>query len=131
LQLLDLASNYAAAEPRVAAHSWVAEHPLADVQLCDEGVLVLGIRRSDGSFLGAPRDDTRIHESDPLTQYGFAAILEDLGTRRVGMQGDRSLPTLPTWLTSTHANASPSTELVGIAASSDRGCRFVSGGRVV
>jgi len=89
-QLLDLASNYAVAELGVEADSWLAEHRLADLHLPDEGVLVLGIRRSDGTFIGAPRGDTRIHEHDTLIVYGFADVLEDLGTRKVGMEGDRA-----------------------------------------
>jgi hypothetical protein len=90
VQLLDLASNYAVAELGVEADSWVAEHRLADLQLPAEGVLVLGIRRTDGTFLGAPRGHTRVHEHDTLILYGFADVLEELGLRRVGMEGDRA-----------------------------------------
>ena len=90
VQLLDLASNYAVAELGVEADSWVAEHELADLHLPAEGVLVLGIRRSDGSFIGAPRGQTSVHEHDTLIVYGFADVLEDLGTRKIGMAGDRA-----------------------------------------
>ena len=90
VQLLDLASNYAVAELGVEADSWVAEHRLADLHLPDEGVLALGIRRADGAFIGAPRGQTRIHEHDTLILYGYADVLEDLGTRKVGMEGDRA-----------------------------------------
>lgn len=89
VQLLDLARNYAVAELGVEADSWVADHTLADLHLPDEGVLALGIRRADGTFIGAPRGHTRIHEHDTLIVYGFADVLEDLGTRKVGMDGDR------------------------------------------
>ncbi|HSF87687.1 MAG TPA: TrkA C-terminal domain-containing protein [Acidimicrobiia bacterium] len=89
VQLLDLASNYAVAEIGVEADSWVAEHRLADLRLPDEGVLALGIRRADGTFLGAPRGHTRIHEHDTLIVYGYTDVLDDLGTRKVGMEGDR------------------------------------------
>ena len=90
VQLLDLASNYAVAELGVEADSWVAEHQLADLHLPAEGVLVLGIRRSDGTFIGAPRGHTAVHQHDTLVVYGFADVLEDLGTRKVGMEGDRA-----------------------------------------
>jgi K+/H+ antiporter YhaU regulatory subunit KhtT len=89
-QLLDLASNYAVAEVGVEADSWVAEHRLATLHLPDEGVLVLGIRRSDGTFIGAPRGDTHIREHDTLIVYGYADVLENLGTRKVGTEGDRT-----------------------------------------
>ncbi|MDH5372141.1 MAG: TrkA C-terminal domain-containing protein [Acidimicrobiia bacterium] len=90
VQLLDLTSNHAVAELGVEAESWVAEHQLADLHLPSEGVLVLGIRRTDGTFLGAPRGYTRIHEHDTLILYGYADVLEDLGSRRVGMEGDKA-----------------------------------------
>jgi hypothetical protein len=90
VQLLDLAANHAVAELGVEADSWLAEHRLADLHLPDEGVLVLGIRRADGPFLGAPRGHTAVHEHDTLVVYGYADVLEDLGTRRVGMEGDRA-----------------------------------------
>ena len=90
VQLLDLASNYAVAELGVEADSWLAEHQLADLHLPAEGVLVLGIRRADGTFLGAPRGHTPGLEHDTLVVYGFACALADLGTRRVGMEGDRA-----------------------------------------
>ncbi len=90
VQLLDLASNYAVAELGIEADSWLAEHELADLRLPAEGVLVLGIRRTDGTFVGAPRGHTRLHEHDTLIVYGFADVLEDLGTRKVGIAGDRA-----------------------------------------
>ena len=88
VQLLDLASNYAVGEVGVESDSWLAEHRLSELELPDEGVLVLGIRRSEGSFVGAPRGTTDIHEGDVLIVYGYADIIEDLGTRRIGPEGD-------------------------------------------
>jgi len=90
VQLLDLATNYAVAELGVEADSWVADHRLADLHLPAEGVLVLGVRRADGTFIGAPRGHTAVHEHDTLILYGFADVLDDLGHRRVGMEGDRA-----------------------------------------
>jgi Trk K+ transport system NAD-binding subunit len=90
VQLLDLAKNHTVAELGVEADSWVVDHQLSDLHLPDEGVLVLGIRRTDGSFLGAPRGHTQIHEHDTLILYGFADVLDDLGSRKVGISGDRA-----------------------------------------
>jgi hypothetical protein len=90
VQLLDLAANHAVAELGVEADSWLAEHRLSDLHLPDEGVLVLGIRRADGTFFGAPRGHTAVHEHDTLVVYGYADVLEDLGTRKVGMEGDQA-----------------------------------------
>lgn len=90
VQLLDLASNYAVVELGVDANSWVAEHRLADLRLPDEGVLVLGIRRADGTFVGAPRGHSHLHEHDTLILYGYADVLDELRKRKVGMEGDRA-----------------------------------------
>lgn len=90
IQLLDLASNYAVAELGAESDSWLVEHELADLHLPAEGVLVLGVRRADGSFIGAPRGNTAIHQHDTLIVYGFADVLADLGMRKVGMDGDRT-----------------------------------------
>lgn len=89
VQLLDLAKNYAVGEVGVEADSWVAEHQLADLHLPDEGVLVLGIQRADGTFIGAPRGNTEVHENDTLIVYGYADVIEELGVRKVGPQGDQ------------------------------------------
>lgn len=90
VELLDLASNYAVVELGVEADSWVAEHRLADLRLPDEGVIVLGIRRTDGIFVGAPRGHTRLHEHDTLILYGYADVLDELRHRKVGLEGDHA-----------------------------------------
>lgn len=90
VQLLDLASNYAVVELGVEADSWVAEHRLADLRLPDEGVIVLGIRRRDGVFVGAPRGHSQLHEHDTLILYGYADMLDELRHRKVGLEGDHA-----------------------------------------
>lgn len=88
VQLLDLASNYAVGEVGVESDSWIAERNLYELELPDEGVLVLGVRRTDGTYIGAPRGDTVISEGDVLTVYGYADVIEHLGVRRFGPEGD-------------------------------------------
>jgi len=90
VQLLDLATDYAVAEVAVESDSWVAERTLSTLELPAEGLLVLGIRRTDGTFIGAPRGHTAIHEHDTLVVYGFADVIQDLGSRKVGFEGDRA-----------------------------------------
>lgn len=90
VQLLDLASNYAVVELGVDANSWVAEHRLADLRLPDEGVIVLGIRRTDGTFVGAPRGHSHLHEHDTLILYGYSDVIDELRKRKVGVEGDRA-----------------------------------------
>jgi Trk K+ transport system NAD-binding subunit len=103
VQLLNLSADYAVAEIGVEADSWVVEHQLVDLHLPEEGVLVLGIQRRDGTFVGAPRGHTRIREHDTLVVYGYADVLDDLQARKVGPDGDRSHMELSTDVSVRHA----------------------------
>ena len=48
---------------------------LAGAKLSTEGVLVLGIKRSDGEYVGATHSTTEIHEGDLLTVYGHEGAI--------------------------------------------------------
>ena len=45
---------------------------------------MLGIERSDGSYLGAPRPDAEIRPGDALIVYGREHRLEELSGREAG-----------------------------------------------
>ena len=53
-QLLNLSGPYEITELKVQKEDWMAERSLAETKLKDEGIYVIGIRRSDGSYLGLP-----------------------------------------------------------------------------
>lgn len=86
--LLHLASGYAVIEMLVQPEDWMAGRPLAELKLSDEGVLVLGIERSDGEYIGAPRGLTTPRAGDTVILYGPAPILENLDDRRAGSSGN-------------------------------------------
>jgi hypothetical protein len=86
--LLQLSGEYAVHEMRVQEGDWVAGRDLDDCQLNQEGVLVLGIRREDGSYVGAPKGTTTIHAGDTLLLYGRGKTLQDLDRRRADPAGD-------------------------------------------
>jgi hypothetical protein len=90
VNLMQLTSDYAITELQVKPGDWVADKPLANLHLPDEGVLVLGIQRADGSFVGAPRGATVIHAYDMLVLYGRSAVLADLDARPDDVAGDRA-----------------------------------------
>ncbi len=90
VNLLQLTRDYAITELQVRPGDWVADKPLAQLHLPDEGVLVLGIQRADGSFIGAPRGGTMVHAYDMLLLYGRSSVLHDLDTRPSGMRGDQA-----------------------------------------
>ena len=48
----------------------------------------MGVIRSSGDYLGAPRGATKIHPGDTVILYGRDPAIEALDERRRGFQGD-------------------------------------------
>jgi len=86
--MLHLTSEYHVDEVIVDHHSWVADKTLAESELRQEGIIVLGIYRDDESYIGAPRGDTRVCSGDKLIAYGREEDLEEIRKRLQGQQGD-------------------------------------------
>jgi len=85
--LMQLADGHRLVEKIVADGHWLTERTLADCQIWDEGVVVLGVRRSDGTYLGAPNGQTRIVAGDVLILYGKAEALKALDARAQTVRG--------------------------------------------
>lgn len=89
--VLNLQKGYAVTETRVAPKDWLADKTLVDLNLPKEGVLVLGIQRTDPSvYIGAPTAQTAIYADDILVLYGPIERLEELDQRRKGRIGDEA-----------------------------------------
>lgn len=86
--LLRLSGEYSVHELLVEKGDWLAERPLQELKLRDEGVMVLGITRKDGKYVGAPRGSTKIHVGDNLIIYGKGNMCANLAERRVGVEGE-------------------------------------------
>jgi hypothetical protein len=86
--LLFLSGEYEIIKIKVSPSTWLSDRILSDLKLSDEGILVIGIRRTDGYFIGSPRGDTVIYGDDELILYGREKILIDIGTRPAGGRGD-------------------------------------------
>ncbi|HMB73251.1 MAG TPA: TrkA C-terminal domain-containing protein [Gammaproteobacteria bacterium] len=86
--LMHIADDYRISELAVSASDWLCDKSLRDSNLRNEGLIVLGIERPDGSYLGAPQPDTVIEARDRLLIYGRAKNLEELDKRRRDAQGD-------------------------------------------
>ena len=87
-KLLRLARDYVVSEVDVHQEDWLAGKTLAESQLAREGVLVLGIERHDGKYVGAPQGGTRVEAGDTLIVYGGQDTLQDLTRRRDDMLGN-------------------------------------------
>jgi K+/H+ antiporter YhaU regulatory subunit KhtT len=86
--LLQLSSGYTVTELKVTAGDWLAGKPLSELRLSDEGVQVLGIRRADGNYIGAPTGKTYIRRGDTLVTYGRVEQIAELHNRQAGKAGD-------------------------------------------
>lgn len=87
--LMRLAGEYRIAELRVEPEDWTAHKTLTETQLRAEGVLVLGIKRPDGTYLGTPKGQTKILPEDTLLVYGRVTALAEIDERRRDSWGDR------------------------------------------
>ena len=85
--LLHLAKGYSILEVEVQQGHWLGGHTLAELELSKEGVLVLGIRRQSGDYVGAPTATTKVNFADTLTLYGKLERLEELNRRKTGVAG--------------------------------------------
>ena len=88
--LLHVSGNYTIMEIDVEEEDWVAGKSLKELDLPEEGILVLGIRRRDGTYIGAPRGDHHIFPGDTIIVYGNRALLLDLEKRKKGKEGDKA-----------------------------------------
>ena len=86
--LLRLEHDWMVAELEVEPDDWMAERQLGELDLPHEGVLVLGIHRRDGRWIGAPKGSTTVHPGDAVMLYGRREMVEALDERPRGAAGE-------------------------------------------
>ena len=86
--LLRLADHWVVAELEVEEDDWMCNTPLEDLALPDEGILVLGIERHDGRWVGAPAGTTILHPKDTAVLYGNQDAIDRLDHRHHSIQGE-------------------------------------------
>lgn len=87
VSLLQLQNGFAVTEMLVEPNDWLDGKTLLKAALSHEGVLVLGIQRSDGTYIGAPRAAEVIQTGDMLILYGPITRLKELDQRDI-VSGD-------------------------------------------
>jgi len=87
--ILHLAGDYQITELRVDAGDWITNKKLEELKLSHEGIMVLGIQREKGNYIGTPAGETKILAKDVLTIYGRASSFESLDNRKKGAAGDK------------------------------------------
>ena len=88
--LLRLSKEYAVSELQVGKGTWLANKQLSELQLGAEGIVILGIQREDGTYVGAPQPKTLVVPGDLLTLYGRNRALKELDVRLSGTLGEIS-----------------------------------------
>jgi len=83
-----ISRDYVVRQLEVRPGSWFAGHTLGQLGLRHEGVTVLGISRSDGTYVGEASGPTRVEGHDTLILYGTERALGALKYRRSGLTGD-------------------------------------------
>ncbi len=86
--VLQLDNGYAVSEMKIEPDDWLAGKSLIEAALSKEGVLVLGIRRPDGAYIGAPRARDKIVAEDTLILYADSRRLAELDQRVAGSIGE-------------------------------------------
>jgi hypothetical protein len=80
-RVLHLSGDYGIIELEVEPQDWLSTKKLRNLDLPQEGVLVLGIQRQDGRYLGAPKGETVVNPGDTLILYGRSPVLDNLDRR--------------------------------------------------
>jgi len=86
--LLNLSGGYGVTRMAVEEEDWIANRPLGECRLNEEGLNILGLERKNGNYVGVPRSQTKIHPGDTLIVYGRSKALNELDKRRAGPHGD-------------------------------------------
>ena len=87
--LLRTHQDYEIHEITVCKDDWVVEKEIGELNLSKEGIVILGIEREQGHYIGSPQKDTTIHEGDTLLVYGKKDNLIKLDERKSDTQGEK------------------------------------------
>ncbi len=80
--LLHLAGEYRVVEMSVEPEGWLANKTLIELDLPKQGIMVLGIARREGEYVGTPRGLTRIKPNDNLILYGRTSTFQKLDQKQ-------------------------------------------------
>lgn len=86
VSLLHLREDYRIAEIDIREYAWLANRTLEDLDLVEEGVLVLGVKRAGEEYVGVPPADLCLRPKDLLIIYGRKHRLDELSKRESGNQ---------------------------------------------
>ncbi|MBD3233592.1 MAG: potassium transporter TrkA [candidate division Zixibacteria bacterium] len=88
--LLHLSDEYVVTELQVKHGDWLEEKDLKTCNLIAEGIIVLGIQRRSGEYIGAPSGNTSVYSGDILLLYGKSKAIRNLDIRRSDEEGEQA-----------------------------------------
>ena len=88
--LLHLRSGFVISEKLVSEGNWLVDKTLRETGVTKEGVLILGIERGVGSYIGTPKADSVIQVNDRLILYGPIDVVDELDQRGQGRTGKKA-----------------------------------------
>jgi hypothetical protein len=88
--LLHVRGGWTIDELKVREDDWLAGRALGELHLRDEGILVLGIERRGGEYVGAPHGDDVLDPGDTLVLYGRRVRIDELDDRHRGREGEQA-----------------------------------------
>ncbi len=95
-KLLEIERGFGIISFKVGEGSPLARKSLGELRLLEQGILVLGIHRADGDYLGAPHGGDRIQVGDRIICYGELDRLEEFAeTQSSFAEATEEIPTLP------------------------------------
>jgi Trk K+ transport system NAD-binding subunit len=80
--------GYEIASIPVEKGTWLAGKMLNELDLFEEGILIVGIKRNNGSYLGVPRGHYKANIGETLILYGKKDTLSALKNRIAGPVGE-------------------------------------------
>jgi Trk K+ transport system NAD-binding subunit len=80
--------GYCVTEMVIRQKGWLANKRLDELRLGDVGVIVLGIQRVNGEYIGSPVGSTRIRGEDKVIVYGSRENVEALDKTRAEPDGE-------------------------------------------
>ena len=86
--VLHLEEDYVISEIALKDEHWMCHSPLRNLNLAREGLLILGIKRSTGEYIGAPTGDTTVYPKDLITLYGLKEKVSAFKERPKGFIGE-------------------------------------------
>lgn len=89
-KLLHISDDFTVAEIALDDDHWAAGGRLEDLRLRDEGIMLLGIYRRTGDYIGVPGGSTEVHAGDRLVVYAEDQAVVDLSDRPSGRSGDEA-----------------------------------------